>query len=83
MQAHPPSKYYLKDLYQQIGLYDRKIAYCQTFEKFDSEEERSMAVAKLARKRNSLVQSAAAMTSMGIECDPSQVPRSLRNVETA
>ena len=79
MQAHPPSKYHLKDLYQQIGLYDRKIAYCQNLEKFDCEEERSIAVAKLAKKRNSLVQSAAAMTSMGVECDPSHLPRSLRN----
>jgi len=83
MQARPPSKYHLKDLYQEIGFYDRKIAYCQNFEKFDSEEERSRAVKKLARKRRTLVQSAAAMASTGVECDPSQLPRSLKSAESS
>jgi len=83
MQAHPPSKYHLKDLYHEIGFYDRKIAYCQNFEKFDSEEERSRAVEKLAKKRKSLVQSAAAMASTGVECDPKQLPDSLKNAASS
>jgi hypothetical protein len=81
MQARPSSKYHLKDLYQEIGFYDRKIAYCQNFEKFDSDEERSRAVEKLTKKRQTLVLSATAMTNAGIEYDPSQLPLSLRHVD--
>jgi hypothetical protein len=82
MQARPPSKYHLKDLYQEIAFYDRKIAYCRNFEKFDSEEERSLAVGKLARKRTTLVESAAEMTSAGVHCDPGQLPASLKNADS-
>jgi hypothetical protein len=81
MQARPASKYHLKDLYQEIGFYDRKISYCQNFEKFDTDEERSSAVEKLAKKRKTLVQAAADMTSAGIAFDPNQLPASLRSVE--
>ena len=82
MQARPASKSHLKDLYQEIGFYDRKIAYCQNFEKFDSDEERAKAVEKLTKKRQTLVQSAAAMASAGVECDPSLLPRSLKSAES-
>jgi hypothetical protein len=81
MQARPASKYHLKDLYREIGFYDRKIAYCQNFEKFDSEEERSRAVEKLTKKRKTLVQAAAEMAGAGIECDPSLLPPSLKSAE--
>ena len=83
MQARPASKYRLKDLYQEIGFYDRKIASCQNFEKFDSEEQRSRAVEKLVKKRKTLVQSATAMASAGVECDPNQIPRSMKSAESA
>jgi hypothetical protein len=83
MQAHPPSKYHLKDLYQEIGFYDRKISYCQNFEKFDSDEERSKAVEKLTKKRKTLVLSATAMTGAGIECDPGLLPRSMKSVASS
>ena len=82
MQARPPSKYHLKDLYQEIAFYDRKIACCRNFEKFDSEEERSLAVGKLARKRTTLVESAAEMTSAGVQCDPGQLPASLKSADS-
>jgi len=82
MQARPPSKYHLKDLHQEIAFYDRKIAYCRNFEKFDSEEERSLAVGKLARKRTTLVESAAEMTSAGVQCDPGQLPASLKSADS-
>jgi hypothetical protein len=81
MQARPSSKYHLKDLYQEIAFYDRKIAYCQNLEKFDSAEERSRAVEKLAKKRKTLVLSAATMANSGIEYDPSQLPASLKNAD--
>jgi hypothetical protein len=83
MQARPASKYHLKDLYQEIGFYDRKIAYCQNFAKFDCEEERTRELEKLTKKRKTLVQSATAMASTGVECDPSQLPRSMRSAESS
>ena len=33
MQAKPYNMYVLKDLYAEIGFFDRKIAHCQAFEK--------------------------------------------------
>ena len=83
MQVRPASKYHLKDLYQEIGFYDRKIAYRQNLEKFDSAEERLRAVENLTKKRKMLVQSAAAMASAGVECDPRLLPRSLKSAESA
>jgi len=81
MQARPASKYHLKDLCQEIAFYDRKIAYCQQFGKFDCEEERTKEVEKLTKKRKTLVQSAADMAIAGVEYDPSQLPASLKNAE--
>jgi hypothetical protein len=78
MQARTASKYQLKDLHQEIGLYDRKIAHCQNVQKFDCEEDRSREIEKLGKKRQALVKSAAAMASLGIEYDPNQLPLSLR-----
>lgn len=74
----------LKELHQEIDLFDRKIAYCQNFEKFDSEQERSSAVQKLGTKREALVKIARGMASRGIECDPKYLPRSFKEaVEVA
>jgi len=81
MPVRPASKYHLKDLYQEIGFYDRKISYCQNFEKFDCEEERTREVEKLTRKRQTLVQAAADMTNAGIGYDPRLLPASLRSEE--
>jgi hypothetical protein len=80
MQARPPSKYHLKDLHREIDFFDRKIAYCRNYEKFDSDLERESACHKLVTKRESLVKLAAAMASQGIEYDPEQLPRSMKNV---
>jgi hypothetical protein len=78
MQVTPDSKYALKDLHQQIDLLDRKIAYCTSFEKFESEQAREAAVRKLATRRGTLVKTALAMASRGIECDPKYLPRSFK-----
>jgi hypothetical protein len=72
----PDSKSALKDLHQQIDLFDRKIAYCQNHEKFDSEEARAVALKKLVTKRESLVKAALGMASRGVVCDPKYLPRS-------
>lgn len=83
MQLRVPSKYELRDLHQEIDFYDRKIAYCQNHDKFASEAEHSAAFEKLVSKRQTLVKSAAAMISMGIEYDPKQLPRSMKNLESS
>ena len=77
MQTYSPNKYHLVDLHKEIDLYDRKIAYCQHFEKFDSERDRTAAVGKLQKKRSTLVKLAVSFTSQGIEHDPKFWPRSL------
>ncbi len=73
------SKYALQDMYEEIDLFDRKIAHCQNHEKFDSEQERTNALEKLATKREALVKAALAMASRGVECDPKHLPRSLKD----
>ena len=70
------SKYDLKDLHQEIDFYDRKIAYCQDHEKFETEPERAAAMRKLVTKRETLVKAALEMAGRGIGCDPKYLPRS-------
>ncbi len=74
----PDSKYALKDLHQEIDFYDRKIAYCQNYETYDSEEARAAALKKLGTKRSTLVKSALSMASRGVVCDPKYLPRSFK-----
>ena len=81
--THPPNKYDLKDLHRQIDLYDRKIAACETFEKFDSEVARASSRQKLVSKRERLVKSARAMESLGVEYDAAQLPRSFKTEAAA
>ena len=78
MQARPDSEYALKDLYEEIGFLDRKIAYCRTLEKFDTEQARASALQKLVTKRAPLVQAALGMAGRGVVCDSKYLPRSLR-----
>jgi len=74
----PAGKYELKDLHQQIDLFDRKIAYCQSHESFDSDQARATALHKLVTKRETLVKSALDAVNRGIECDPRFLPRSFK-----
>jgi len=78
MRVRPDSIYALRDLYEEIGLFDRKISYCKTYEVFDSEEARAAALQKLVTKRAPLVKAAVAMASRGVECDAKYLPRSLK-----
>jgi hypothetical protein len=83
MPAIVDSKYALKDLHVEIDLFDRKIAYCQAHEKFDSEQARASALQKLVTKRETLVKAALAMASRGVECDAKHLPRSFKQAATA
>jgi hypothetical protein len=78
MPARPASKYELNDLHQEIDLFDRKIAYCEKHEAFDSDQARAAALQKLVTKRESLVKAALEMARKGIECDPKYLPRSFK-----
>lgn len=77
MQTYSPTKYHLADLHKEIDLFDRKIAYCRQFEKFDAESERASALSKLQKKRLSLLKIAMSFSDQGIEFDPKSLPRSL------
>ncbi|MGZ4836357.1 MAG: hypothetical protein ACXVZZ_12025 [Terriglobales bacterium] len=83
MKAAPDSKYVLRDLHQEIDLFDRKIAYCRDYEKFDSEPARSTALQKLVTKREALAKAALAMAGRGVECDPKYMPRSFKELEAS
>jgi hypothetical protein len=76
MQVKSASKYDLRDLHQEIDFYDRKIAHCQNFEKFDSEADRAAALRKLGTQRGIRVKKALEIAGRGIECDPKYLPRS-------
>ena len=78
MQARPDSKYALKDLHEEIDLFDRKIAYCEKHERFDSQQARECALQKLVTKREALVKAALAMAGRGVECDSKYLPRSFK-----
>lgn len=83
MKTMPDSTFALRDLYQEIAFFDRKIAHCQTLEKFDSPDEREAAVRKLVTKRGTLVKTALAMADRGVECDPKHLPRSFQQAAAA
>jgi hypothetical protein len=83
MQSPLASEYQLIDVHKEIDLFDRKIAYCQNYEKFDSEVARASALKKLGTKRASLVKVAEGLASQGITCDPKYLPRSFKAIQLA
>jgi hypothetical protein len=76
MQANSYTPYALKDMYQTIDLIDRKIASCESWETFPTQDARESHLRKLSTKRAALVKSALALTNLGVECDPRFLPRS-------
>ena len=71
-------KYYLRDLHQEIDLYDRKLAYLDKYEEFASAEEREEAEKKLIAKRAPLEKTALQLVASGVEYDQKDLPRSFR-----
>jgi hypothetical protein len=82
LTAHP-NKYALRDLHREIGFFDRKIAHCQTQERFASDFAREAALQKLVTRRQKLVKSAAVMVSAGVPFDAKDLPVSLRDDQGA
>jgi len=71
-------KYYLRDLHQEIDLYDRKLAYLDKYEEFATAEEREEAEKKLIAKRAPLEKTALQLVASGVEYDQKDLPRSFR-----
>jgi hypothetical protein len=71
------NKYYLKTVHEEIGLFDRKLAHLLKYDVFESDAAKEAAVRKLARKRETLVETAKRLAADGIEFKPSDLPRSI------
>lgn len=73
-------KYFLRDLHQEIDLYDRKLAYLEKYEEFASPEDRQLAEKGLRAKRAPLERAALQLAASGIEYDEKNLPRSFRAI---
>ena len=71
------NKYYLKTVHEEIGLFDRKLAHLLKYDVFESDAAKDAAVRKLARKRETLVETAKRMAAEGVEFKASDLPRSI------
>ncbi len=76
-------KYFLRDLHQEIDLYDRKLAYLQTHVEFASPQDREEAESRLRAKRAPLERTAIELATSGVEYDDKDLPRSFRTMNLA
>ncbi len=74
----PRNKYVLRDIHQEIDLFDRKLANLNTHAEFASAADREQAQEKLLSKRASLEKTARELAASGIEFDDKDLPRSFR-----
>jgi hypothetical protein len=71
-------KYFLRDLHQEIDLYDRKLAYLDKYVDFASTADRDEAAKKLLAKRSPLEKAARELAASGVEFSSDELPRSFR-----
>lgn len=76
-------KYFLRDLHQEIDLYDRKLAYLNEHMEFASPEDRADAEAKLQAKRTLLEKAARELAAAGVAYEEKDLPRSFRAQDEA
>jgi len=76
--AQRRDKYFLRDLHQEIDLYDRKLAYIDKFVAFSSPRDREEAEKTLLAKRALLEKAALELAASGIEFAEKDLPRSFR-----
>ncbi len=74
----PRHRYYLRDLHQEIDLYDRKLAYLDKFVEFASPADRKEAEKGLISKRAPLEKAALELAASGVQYDEKDLPRSFR-----
>lgn len=72
-------KYFLRDLHQEIDLYDRKLAYLEKYQEFASSADRQEAEKLLMAKRALLEKTALELVTSGVEYEEKDLPRSLRS----
>lgn len=70
-------KYFLRDLHQEIDLFDRKLAYL-VHEEFASTEDRDEAEKRLLAQRAPLEKTARELAASGVEFEDKDLPRSFR-----
>jgi hypothetical protein len=71
-------KYFLRDLHQEIDLYDRKLAYLDKYAEFASPDDREEAEKGLLAKRAPLEKTALELAASGVEYEERDLPRSFR-----
>ena len=71
-------KYFLRDLHQEIDLYDRKLAYLEKFVEFATPADREEAEKGLLAKRAPLEKAAVELAASGVEYEEKDLPRSFR-----
>lgn len=71
-------KYFLRDLHQEIDLYDRKLAYLDKYVEFSSAADRQQAEKKLLASRSPLEKTALELAASGVEYEEKDLPRSFR-----
>jgi hypothetical protein len=76
--AIPRGKYFLRDLHQEIDLYDRKLAYLNKYMHFATQAARQEAAKRLLAKRASLEATARELAASGVEYREEELPRSFR-----
>jgi hypothetical protein len=76
--ASRQDKYFLRDLHQEIDLYDRKLAYLDKYVNFASSEDREDAEKRLLAKRAPLEKTALGLAASGVEYEEKDLPRSFR-----
>lgn len=72
-------RYFLRDLHQEIDLYDRKLAYLEKFADFASTTDREQAEKGLRLKRAPLEKMALQLAASGVEYEKKDLPRSFRS----
>jgi hypothetical protein len=73
-------KYFLRDLHQEIDLYDRKLSYLDTHGEFASPADREEAEKRLLARRAPLEKTALELVASGVEYEEKDLPRSFRTM---
>jgi hypothetical protein len=73
-------KYSLRELHQEIDLYDRKLAHLAKFAEFASCTDREEARSKMLAKRAPLEKTALKLVAAGVEYEEKDLPRSFRTM---
>jgi len=73
-------RYFLRDLHQEIDLYDRKLAYLDKFVEFASSVDREEAKSRMLAKRAPLEKTALELVASGVEYEEKDLPRSFRTM---